>query len=291
MAELRALVVDSNASIASRNRAAFWLRERKDDPAAREALRAALRLKGDSCLLRHEVAYILGQIGESDSVQDLCSVLEDATDDEIVRHEAAEALGAIGDETARPFLEKFSSDRARVVRETCRLALDLLEWRGANEAVPTNSYRSVDPAPPAESTGDLEDLKRSLLDADRTMWDRYRAMFTLRDLGTRPAVLALAEAVTLSSDRLQSDLLRHEIAFVLGQLADEAAVSSSKSKQSLVTDIYRLQLSKSFFTILPCTQWFDTKRQKHSVPCLQTPPRTSCLTFPRTTIASSQRAA
>jgi deoxyhypusine monooxygenase len=50
------------------------------------------------------------------------------------------------------------------------------------------------------------------------MFKRYRAMFALRELGTAEAAMALADAFIDSSA-----LLRHEIGYVLGQMAHEAA--------------------------------------------------------------------
>lgn len=55
-----------------------------------------------------------------------------------------------------------------------------------------NPYKSVDPAP---STGkmDVEDLEKILLDDTLPLFQRYRAMFSLRNLGTTEAVKALAK--------------------------------------------------------------------------------------------------
>ena len=58
----------------------------------------------------------------------LIDVLQDTSEHVMVRHEAAEALGAIGNSTAIPVLEKFIHDEAIEVRESCEVALDLLDW-------------------------------------------------------------------------------------------------------------------------------------------------------------------
>lgn len=79
------------------------------------------------------------------------------------------------------------------VAETCQLAVRRLEWLQENEQEPgTSPYLSVDPAPPAAET-DIATLRRALLDESRPLFDRYRAMFALRNLGGRAAVLALAD--------------------------------------------------------------------------------------------------
>ena len=92
-------------------------------------------------------------------------------------------------------------------------------------------FTSVDPAPPLshrDSLWDVEQLKERLLDAHRPLFERYRAMFALRDTASHhnsskviPAIHALA---TGFSDR--SALFRHEIAFVFGQLSHPASIPS-----------------------------------------------------------------
>ena len=47
-------------------------------------------------LLKHEVAYCIGQMGMPEAVKILEDVLMDVNQEPIVRHEAGEALGAIG---------------------------------------------------------------------------------------------------------------------------------------------------------------------------------------------------
>jgi deoxyhypusine monooxygenase len=48
---------------------------------------AALRNKAGTCLFRHEIAYVLGQMQAKSAVQALLEVLKDKEDDPIVRHE------------------------------------------------------------------------------------------------------------------------------------------------------------------------------------------------------------
>merc|ERR1719427_2633422 len=50
------------------------------------------------------------------------------------------------------------------------------------------------------------------------LFDRYRAMFSLRNRGDEASILALAEGLLCSSA-----LFRHEVAFVLGQAASPLA--------------------------------------------------------------------
>lgn len=84
------------------------------------------------------------------------------------------------------------------VAETCQLALKRLEWLQNNkENSGTSPYLSVDPAPPADET-DVAKLREILLDESQELFDRYRAMFALRNVGSQAAVLALAEGEGLS---------------------------------------------------------------------------------------------
>ena len=45
--------------------------------------------------VRHEIAYVFGQLCSPHSIPSLLSRLEDSDEDPMVRHEAAEALGGI----------------------------------------------------------------------------------------------------------------------------------------------------------------------------------------------------
>lgn len=133
----------------------------------------------------------------------------------------AEALGAIGSIEVMNVLKKYLSDPVVEVAETCELAIERLNWlhRGDTpEDLAKSAYNSVDPAPPAPLKT-VEELKSILLDDTASLFERYRAMFALRNLSTKEAVAALGTAL-----KYGSALFRHEIAFVLGQLQDKESV-------------------------------------------------------------------
>lgn len=118
-------------------------------------------------------------------------------------------------------LEKYLNDPVVEVAETCQLAIERIKWvqtRKTGEHLSENPYHSVDPAPPAAET-DVAKLKATLLDENSTLFERYRAMFSLRNVRTKEAVEALGAAL-----KCGGALFRHEIAFVLGQLQDERGV-------------------------------------------------------------------
>jgi len=125
VARLRATICDEEEKMFQRMRALFALRNIGGKDAV-EALAAAFESK--SALLKHEIAYVMGQMQDSHAVPHLIERLADLEEDVMVRHEAAEALGAIGDRTALGVLEQFVDDEEIVVSESCEVALDLLEW-------------------------------------------------------------------------------------------------------------------------------------------------------------------
>jgi len=122
---LRSSICDEEERMFQRMRALFALRNIGGGDSI-EALAAAFTSK--SALLKHEIAYVMGQMQDSRAVPHLIDRLRDMDEDVMVRHEAAEALGAIGDRTALGVLEEFKDDQDIVVAESCEVALDLLEW-------------------------------------------------------------------------------------------------------------------------------------------------------------------
>lgn len=94
-----------------------------------------------------------------------------------------------------PLLEKYRKDSVLEVAETCELALDRLKWLESSsntENLQKNPYLTIDPAPPMEITS-VDILREILLNESKSLFDRYRAMFSLRNLGTKESILALTE--------------------------------------------------------------------------------------------------
>ncbi|XP_017362916.1 deoxyhypusine hydroxylase isoform X2 [Cebus imitator] len=210
------MLVDPTQPLHARFRALFTLRG-LGGPGAIAWISQAFG--DDSALLKHELAYCLGQMQDARAIPVLVAVLQDTRQEPMVRHEAGEALGAIGDPQVLELLKEYSSDPVIEVAETCQLAVRRLEWLQQHGGEPAaGPYLSVDPAPPAEER-DVGRLREALLDESRPLFERYRAMFALRNAGGEAAALALAEGL-----RCGSALFRHEVGYVLGQLQHEAAV-------------------------------------------------------------------
>ncbi|XP_056132600.1 deoxyhypusine hydroxylase [Lampris incognitus] len=222
IATIGAVLVDPGQDLARRFRALFTLRN-VGGAAAIEWISKAF--SDESVLLKHELAYCLGQMQDKQAIPTLTTVLQDTQQEAMVRHEAGEALGAIGDAVVLELLKQYSQDPVIEVAETCQLAVCRIQWlQGGGEqqneggATDKSSYFSIDPAPPANSKS-LSELRAILLDESLPMFERYRAMFALRNLGTEDAVLALGEGLHCSSA-----LFRHEIGYVLGQMQHPASI-------------------------------------------------------------------
>ena len=278
---------ETDEAICTKYKALFALRNRTDAGAVAELI--ALFHGTPSCLLRHEVAYVLGQMQQASALPFLKAVLCDEDEDPVTRHEAAEALGALGAPECEELLEHYLSDPHVEVSETCQVAIARLQFslnKGAcacekrpqqlaqaelayassqascsmgapaqlesqqrlvqaelsdassqatcstgapappepplpTEEPPTSAFLSVDPATAATGYS-TEELRARLLDTRLPLFERYRAMFALRDAPAAKrdaAVLALCDAFGDTSA-----LFKHEIAFVLGQLEHPASV-------------------------------------------------------------------
>lgn len=234
---LRDVLTNSNGStpLADRFRALFYLKSigsefQSDSVRANTAIDyISQAFVDDSELLKHEVAYCLGQTHNLQAAPSLRTVLSDLNQQCMVRHEAAEALGALNDKDSLPILEQFFNDPNELVeiRETCELAIERINWENSKlskqEVLQKSIYESVDPAPPLplNSTDKIDKLRHILNDKDEPLFQRYRAMFRLRDLGTDDACLALASG--FSDD---SALFKHEIAYIFGQICNPVTVPS-----------------------------------------------------------------
>ncbi|PWN40139.1 ARM repeat-containing protein [Ceraceosorus guamensis] len=266
ISSLRSTLLNSSSTnpLDARFRALFTLKglacsssiSTSDKSSILEAIGAAF--SDDSALLKHEVAYVLGQIQDEQAIAVLISVLQQQEEHAMVRHEAAEALGAIGHPKALPVLRTYLQDGDVSVRETCDLAIRKIEWdqsvEGREDAKKrakegkTASFAPIDPAPALSSSQSLSatiSASRAVLtDSQAQLFQRYRAMFALRDAVhasrkeadekglsreeratheelAKKAILALADGL-----EDQSALFRHEICFVFGELAHPASVPS-----------------------------------------------------------------
>eukprot|EP00435_Cladocopium_sp_Y103_P014488 s1975_g3.t1 len=161
--ELRKILLEgTSAPVVPRYKALFSVQ--RSAPSATEAvatLSSALPLQKDSVLLRHEAAYVLGQLGDASAIEPLRQILLDdpwsisaiscqllalglradscsnETEDEIVRHEAAEALAALRSDDSEALVTELTAVAkdtcSEALRHTCQLAVAGLE-RGKEQA-------------------------------------------------------------------------------------------------------------------------------------------------------------
>ncbi|DBB09843.1 hypothetical protein WJX82_010128 [Trebouxia sp. C0006] len=221
VAGLRRKLVHPHTSLSQKYRVLFSLRNMPGSAAEAAIVEG---LKDASALFRHEVAYCLGQRQDAAAISTLKEVLADSHEHCMVRHEAGEALGAIGTVTCLKELQQYLHDPCLEVAQTCQLALQRIQYHNQH-ATPAEQdesrYLSVDPTPAAPSSTPANELRAKLVDEEARIFDRYRAMFALRNKGGQEAVTALGEAFGS-----QSALLKHEVAYVLGQMQDAGAVTT-----------------------------------------------------------------
>lgn len=135
VSELEQVLCDEKRNIKERYEAMFGLR----NLGGKEAVRALCKglenekLEEGSALFRHEICYVLGQMGNEESMECLERVLRRKGERDMVRHEAAEAIGAIGGDKGIKILKEFKEDEEEVVRESVEVALDVEEYVNGKE--------------------------------------------------------------------------------------------------------------------------------------------------------------
>jgi hypothetical protein len=132
--QLGDILLDSASPLEQRYRAMFSLRNRGGMEAVQQLCRTLLH-DTSSPLLRHEVAFVLGQLQHVSSIDALETSLSRLNEHTMVRHESAEALGAI-EGTAQEWqrieeiLLKYQHDPDPAVAESCIVALDAADYFG-----------------------------------------------------------------------------------------------------------------------------------------------------------------
>ena len=132
---LRNILTSEQEPLARRFRALFSLKYLASlDPPSEDTVPAieaiAAGFGSPSALLKHELAYCLGQSRHDAAIEPLRNVLKDRQEDPMCRHEAAEALGALSDKGSLDLLKQFrdAQDEPDVITETCQLAVERIEW-------------------------------------------------------------------------------------------------------------------------------------------------------------------
>ena len=231
----------------------FALRNRTDEGAVDG--QKQLFASTPSALLRHEIAYALGQMQRLDAVPFLSQLLTDTSEDPVVRHEAAEALGAIGEPASIELLRKHATDAAPEVSDTravsrwpassttsTRACARARSGRRRSSGSSTSSARAMPPS--RTSTPRCGRRRRGFVSVDPAPGGaggahphapRPAARHVPPALRALPCLFALRDAVPAKGEEAvnaicaafsdTNALLKHEVAFVLGQLEHSASVA------------------------------------------------------------------
>lgn len=129
ISELSNLLQNPQNPIYTRYQALFSLRN-KGNSICIQTLGNLLIHETFSNLLKHEIAYVLGQLQHIDAIGYLKSSLGNAKECDMVRHESAEALGCMVEvrDDVKKLLGDYLNDEDRVVRESCELVLDHIDY-------------------------------------------------------------------------------------------------------------------------------------------------------------------
>jgi len=128
---LREVLLNEEKGMYERYAALFALRNQGGDTATNAIIDS---LHAKSALLRHEVAYVLGQLQNKTASAALSRILMDVNEHPMVRHEAAEALGSIADGHCLALLEEFVKDPEPIVAQSCEVALSMLEFERSGKS-------------------------------------------------------------------------------------------------------------------------------------------------------------
>uniref|UniRef100_A0A2K5ZFR4 Deoxyhypusine hydroxylase n=1 Tax=Mandrillus leucophaeus TaxID=9568 RepID=A0A2K5ZFR4_MANLE len=161
----------------------------------------------DSALLKHELAYCLGQMQDARAIPVLVDVLQDTRQEPMVRHEAGEALGAIGDPEVLELLKQYSSDPVIEVTGPPLVSLPVL---GPWEALPSPAPALRVPLSPAG------------LHCGSALF-RHEVGYVLGQLQHEAAVPQLAAALARCAE---NPMVRHECAEALGAIARPACLAA-----------------------------------------------------------------
>lgn len=269
---LSKILLNNSAPMQDRFASLFALKMTKDKMSFDSIIECMTKTAvGTSSLLEHELAYVLGQMhGIRDqevknyetirsaeffetSKTALESVLQDKSRNEVCRHECGEALAAMLSFDSLEIMENMRDDENEIqcIRETCDLGCQRLYWAKkviSNKTIGidhnTNPMSSVDPAPPfldgREKIEKLTESCKVLTNKSESIWNRYRAMFTLRNQlcshnikDDESGFKLKSEIVNSFSEALHctsSALFRHEIGYVLGQILSGGCIDLDLTK-------------------------------------------------------------
>lgn len=195
----------------------------------------------DSELLKHEIAYALGQMAFTAKIKEfLLSILLNEKEKSVVRHEAGEALANSGTSDLIPIFEKYAINyKIEEVNDTCSIGLEKLRTYDTLKDLYGKKYtKTLEPAAPF-SKEDLQlelekhgvkpddfynNIQEYTLNGNVSLFNRYRAMYFLRNDNSKEAINILCNLLDKKNREFTKTLLRHEVCFIFGQLEPESCL-------------------------------------------------------------------
>eukprot|EP00477_Mikrocytos_mackini_P001440 GAHX01001547.1.p1 GENE.GAHX01001547.1~~GAHX01001547.1.p1 ORF type:complete len:312 (-),score=72.70 GAHX01001547.1:2106-3041(-) len=251
----------------------------------------------ESVLIRHEVAYVLGQLEHFPSIDYLFEIADNVNESEVTRHEAVEALSSIikgNPELIAKYLSKLASyigDKSKVLSETAILTVyELSEDSDSNEdnnedtlkkvKKSKNEMNRLDPVSIDQSEFDQlksSHLKNLLFNCEVSLPYKYKVITKLREFGSEGAHI-LCEYIRLNLKHTNKDivnkespsaLIKHEIAFILAQIGDKESVDCLEEvvKDKNEHDVVRHEAAISLGTIVGGLK--DQKRKEDIIAFLE----------------------
>lgn len=234
-------------------KAVFELRTIGNQDAA-DALIKCFPYQKDSELLKHEIAYALGQLRLESVMPFLIQVMSDEKEAPIVRHEAGEAIAYLNDPKYKKELEKFVDSDVEELKDTCRVALKRMEDEQAKNYNGKQEYGfTLEPAPGFEKQAiekviqekynkTFENLSKKeisdivfdfIVDPETHIYTKYKALYFLRDMAWEESIIALGNLLDVNYRKATGALLRHEVCFALGMLADKAKILKDRLEKTI----------------------------------------------------------
>ena len=238
------------------------LRSHSTDDAA-NALAESYPHLGTSELCRHDVMYCMGQMRRSNSLDFLLAHLNDTTEYPIVRHEAAEALSNFFDlktEIVKVFDLLLANELSmpEILKSTLVVAREKMLTYSESTRFGKKYLGTIEPAEPMDRAEISEMAIKNLgqevsgqLGTEEEFWavvnrlalmdigalgeyNKHRVAYFLRDtacdgknVGCADAVRVLENLMRRENWSVTTGLLRHEVAFIFGQVYDNAQSSGN----------------------------------------------------------------
>lgn len=103
-------------------------------------------------------------------------------------------MSAIGSINSINILKKYCENEIQELAETCQLAVKRLTYLMNGGKEPINVYGSIDPTPSLNENR-VDVLRKIFLDDNKSIYERYEAMFALRDLNNENSIQVLCEGI------------------------------------------------------------------------------------------------